>query len=111
MNKYEVTATSISSFYIDVDPEVWNGECLKEWESSFYPAPSTKYIAEYLAESLHTQGLGRFYEGFGYVKTFYSDGSEYKQYNSNGKVTEFAGGIKVVIDYLDEREVESMKRL
>lgn len=74
--KFKVTVTRTDEYVIEVDETIWTPEEIKGWAKTFYPADDPEDIAKHLAGTIMYEGSGNgFMEGFGYVKTFRSDGS------------------------------------
>ena len=114
METFKVVAKREDNYVISIDPEQWNEEYLANWSSVFHKVYEVKDIVENLSFQILRFGSTGHYEGYGYVKTFASDGRELIQTmrGDDGSlvvVTErdYCKGISVtIIDEDEEYEFE-----
>jgi hypothetical protein len=115
MKKYEIEATRVDEYRIEVDETIWTEEEIKKWASCFWSAETPEDIARHLASSIMHLGSDHgFYEGFGYVK-IYIQGRLKTQYKSGFEKLEddeYTKGISINViteaeDY--DYEVKSIK--
>jgi len=83
MEQFKIEVIKTDEFLVKVDPGVWNEETRKEWSNTFWNVDSTEDVAKSLAEAVSRKGLEEYYEGFGRVKTFFSDGTLRAQFKHN----------------------------
>lgn len=87
--KFKVTVTRIDEYEIEIDETVWTPSELKDWAKTFFPTESLAEFAKHLAGAVMSNGSANgFMEGFGYVKTYRSDGSVREQFGALKKVEE-----------------------
>jgi hypothetical protein len=92
--------TRIDEYLIKIDETIWNKKELADFSDTFWEVESAEDLVKSLAETMARNGAGcGFIEGFGYVKTLYSDGSLKNQYlpGTYTPVTEYTPGIEVKI--------------
>lgn len=113
MEEFKIEVIKTDEFLVQVDPEIWNEEARENWSKSFWDLENNEDVAKSLAEAVSRKGLDEFYEGFGYVKIYFSDGSPRKQwYNDkegNLKVRteeDYTNGISITVLSIDD-EVET----
>lgn len=112
MAKFKIEVTRVDEYEIEVDETIYDQQALKNWSQTFWDVDSAQELAESLAETVARNGAGRnFMEGFGTVKTYYSDGSEKTQYTRDFKrITEFTPGLSIrIISEDDDISTETKK--
>lgn len=106
MSKFKINVIRTDEYEIEIDEKIWDEKAIQEWAKVFYEAESTEDIAKDLAGSIMKMGSDYgFMEGFGYVKTLRSDGSQKKHFGEGFKEikkSEYTKGI--VLKVLQEDE-------
>lgn len=85
LEKFKIEVIKTDEFEVEVDSDIWNEEMRIQFGKSFWDLDDTADVAKSLADSVSRKGLEEFYEGFGIVKTLYSDGSVRKQWYTDEK--------------------------
>jgi len=110
MKTFETEVIRRDNYEIEIDEEIWNEQALKDWGSVFHPVDSVKDIAKHLAICIIRQGYESFIEGYGYVRTFYSNGTQYTAYGEGFKPIaddDYCKGIRVtLVEYDDDYNVD-----
>ncbi|RME95491.1 MAG: hypothetical protein D6772_13140 [Bacteroidetes bacterium] len=99
----ETEVTRIDSFRIEVEED--NAELLEileNYKEYITEVDDLKEFIEHLSIQIAFHGLGRFYEGFGHVKTFRGDYEHYQPLEA-----EMLPGVVVYLQMEEEFEVES----
>lgn len=109
MDTFKIEVVKTDEFSVSVDPEVWNKDALEEFAKHFWELENTEEVAKSLAAAVSRLGLEQFYEGFGYIKTFFNDGSVRKQWyqDKNGefvirKEEDYSDGLSITVISMDE---------
>jgi len=113
MEHFIIEVIKTDEFIVNIDPIIWDEKARKDWSETFWKLNNNEDLAKSLAESVSRQGLENFYEGFGYIKTFYNDGSERKQWykDKEGNLKfrteeDYTNGISITVLSMDD-DIES----
>jgi len=110
MHTFNLNVIRTDSYKIEIDEQIWNEQALKDWGSVFHRVDTVADIAKHLAICLIRQGYESFIEGYGYIRTFYHNGTQYTAYKEGFKPLtddEYCKGIRVTLGcYDDDYDVE-----
>jgi hypothetical protein len=100
--KYKVEVVRTDSFTVDVDKENESLlELVDNYSEYISPVDDMEEFIENLCRSIVHNGVGEFYEGFGFVRTISGDYEHWKP-----EEEEFAPGITVYLEEQGEYDCE-----
>lgn len=113
MKTYKINASRLDRYKVEIDPKVITDSYLKDWSKTFSDVDEEEYC-ENLTFQAMIRGTGNFFEGYGYVKTYYEDHEgnrrlklQYKSGFTEVDEREYAEGIVLII--LEENDVHEFE--